>query len=57
MEHKSESSDRYRTQRASGEISQDKQKEGGLHERVASRNVNIEMSTSSLLIGAYMRRV
>lgn len=40
-----------------GELNQDTPKVKGMHERVTARKMSTEISTSSLLIGSYMRRV
>lgn len=54
---KSESVDRYRALQACCEIEQDLQKAEELHERITTRRMGTEMATSSIAIGADIRRV
>lgn len=57
MRQKSENSDRFCAQRLCCKVNQNMQMLEGLHKRIVTRRMSAEVSTLSLAIGAYMRRV
>lgn len=57
MRNYSESSYRYETQRSCSEMNQDAPKVESLQEKITTRRMSTEISTSTLAIGANMRRV